>query len=119
MKGFIKKIICFICIFCVIVGTASYAGTLVKKVYFSAYPISIDGEEYASESPILSYQDRTYVSLREFSNMVGVEIDFKDDTIYLTTNNKVESGFINNKTVETSDAKADTSTRNFDRNRNI
>lgn len=62
-----------------------YAGNLVKKVYFSPYPILINDEEYSSEMPILSYQDRTYVALREFSEMVGVEIDFVDETIIINT----------------------------------
>ena len=65
-----------------------YAGNLVKKVYFSPYPILIDNEEYSSEMPILSYQDRTYVALREFSEMVGVNIDFVDETIIIDTVDK-------------------------------
>ena len=62
-----------------------YAGNLVKKVYFSPYPILIDDEEYSSEMPILSYQDRTYVALREFSEMLDVDIGFVDETIIIDT----------------------------------
>ncbi len=69
------------------------AGTLVKKVYFSTFPIVIDGKEYSSESPILSYQDRTYVSLREFSEMIGVGIDFKNDTIIISTEEEENENF--------------------------
>ena len=60
-----------------------YAGNIVKKVYFSPYPIVIDGEEYSSEMPILQYQERTYVALREFSEMVNVHVDFKDGVIII------------------------------------
>lgn len=66
-------------------STVVYAGTLVKKVYFSPYPILIDNEDYSSETPILQYQDRTYVSLREFSEMVGVKVDFVDNKIIINT----------------------------------
>ncbi len=74
-----------------------YAGNLVKKVYFSPYPILIDDEEYSSEMPILSYQDRTYVALREFSEMVGVEIDFMEETIIINTKKDYVGDFRNEK----------------------
>ena len=67
------------------ISTIVYAGNLVKKVYFSPYPIKIDGEEYASEMPILQYQDRTYVALREFATMVDVEVDFINNEIIINS----------------------------------
>jgi hypothetical protein len=72
-------------------STIAYAGNLVKKVYFSPYPILINGEGYSSEMPILQYQERTYVALREFSEMVNVEVDFKDDVIIIETKDVEES----------------------------
>ncbi len=83
-----KKYLIVICIFCMSIFSCVYAGNLVKKVYFSPYPILINDKEYSSEMPILSYQDRTYVALREFSEMVGVKIDFIDDTIIIETNKR-------------------------------
>lgn len=83
-----KKYLILICIVVTSLFTCVYAGNLVKKVYFSPYPILIDGKEYSSEMPILSYQDRTYVALREFSEMVGVKIDFIDETIIIDSENK-------------------------------
>lgn len=77
-----------------------HAGTLVKKVYFSTFPIVIDGEEYSSESPILSYQNRTYVSLREFSEMIGVKIDFKNDTIIISTEDDVVKDDFNKNEID-------------------
>ncbi len=67
------------------VSTIVYAGNLVKKVYFSPYPIKINGEEYSSEMPILQYQERTYVALREFSEMVDVEVEFVNDEIIINS----------------------------------
>ena len=63
----------------------AYAGILVKKVYFSSFPIVINGKNYSSESPILSYQNRTYVALREFAEMVDVNVDFVDGTIIINS----------------------------------
>lgn len=83
-----KKYLILICIVVTSLFSCVYAGNLVKKVYFSPYPILIDGKEYSSEMPILSYQDRTYVALREFSEMVGVKIDFIDETIIIDSKNK-------------------------------
>lgn len=79
----IKKILILSGIMILLISSIVYAGVLVKKVYFSGYPIIINGDEYSSEMPILSYQDRTYVALREFSNMVGVDVEFKDSIIYI------------------------------------
>ena len=83
-----KKYLILFCMVITSLCSCVYAGNLVKKVYFSPYPILIDSKEYSSEMPILSYQDRTYVALREFSEMVGVKIDFIDETIIIDTDNK-------------------------------
>lgn len=72
-------------------STIVYAGNIVKKVYFSPYPILIDGEEYSSEMPILQYQERTYVALREFSEMVDVQVDFRDNVIIIETKEDVKN----------------------------
>lgn len=81
MKKFLVSFFIAVSLF----STVVYAGTLVKKVYFSPYPILIDNEEYSSETPILQYQDRTYVALREFSEMVGVDVDFVGNRIIINT----------------------------------
>ena len=85
-----KVFISFFCVFTMF-STIAYAGNLVKKVYFSPYPILINGEGYSSEMPILQYQERTYVALREFSEMVNVEVDFKDDVIIIETKDVEEN----------------------------
>ena len=72
-------------------STIVYAGNIVKKVYFSPYPILINGEEYSSEMPILQYQERTYVALREFSEMVDVQVDFRDNVIIIETKEDVKN----------------------------
>ena len=78
-----KKIFLVSCLMVFCAFSTVFAGTLVKKVYFSTFPIIINGENYSSETPILNYQNRTYVALREFSQMVGVNIDFDDNTIII------------------------------------
>ena len=88
-----KFYLSFLLVFSMI-STIVYAGNLVKKVYFSPYPIKINGEEYSSEMPILQYQERTYVALREFSEMVDVEVDFINNEIIINSeksNAKIEN----------------------------
>lgn len=87
-----KLFISFLCAFTMF-STIVYAGNLVKKVYFSPYPILIDGEGYSSEMPILQYQERTYVALREFSEMVDVNVDFKEGVIIIETKEKLKNNF--------------------------
>ncbi len=80
-----KKIcVSFFAVFAMI-SSVAFAGNLVKKVYFSPYPILIDGEEYSSENPILQYNDRTYIALREFSEMIDIDITFEDGVIIIKT----------------------------------
>lgn len=86
-----KKVFVFFFAMFTMFSTIIYAGNIVKKVYFSPYPILIDGEEYSSEMPILQYQERTYVALREFSEMVGVQVDFGDNVIIIETKEDVKN----------------------------
>ncbi len=85
MKKFLKRSMIFICIGIVMLTSIAFAGNLVKNVSFSTFPILLDGERYSSETPILSYQDRTYIALREFSELINVGVDFNEGTIYLDT----------------------------------
>ena len=88
-----KKIFVQFFVVFMLFSTVAYAGNLVKKVYFSPYPILINGEGYSSEMPILQYQERTYVALREFSEMVDVNVDFKDGVIIIETKEDGKSDF--------------------------
>ncbi len=78
-----KKIWVLLVMFCFVTISHTFAGNLVKNVCFSPYPILINGERYYAELPVLSYQDRTYVALREFSEMINVSVDFVDNTIVI------------------------------------
>lgn len=97
--------------FCIVfsaISSIAFAGNLVKKVYFSPYPIRIDGEEYCSEMPILQYQERTYVALREFAEMVDVDVEFSNNQIIIKTeveNEKVEESVVVNEENITSNSK--------------
>ena len=88
-----NKIFVSFFVVCTMFSTIVYAGNLVKKVYFSPHPIVIDGEQYSSEMPVLQYQERTYVALREFSEMVDVFVDFKDGTMIIETEKELKNNF--------------------------
>lgn len=75
-----------------------FAGTLVKKVYFSSFPIEINGENYSSETPILNYQNRTYVALREFAEMVEVDVEFKENGIIINSREEITDEIIEKDT---------------------
>ncbi len=101
MKLSLKRILILCMTFILTTSAISYAGNLVKKVYFSSFPIHIDGENYSSENPILTYQNKTYVPLREFSEMVGVDIDFKNGEIYIDTEEYDEEEKLDSKNLGT------------------
>lgn len=108
MKLFLKKTLILCVIFILATSAISYAGTLVKKVYFSSFPIHIDGENYSSENPILTYQNKTYVPLREFSEMVGVDIDFRNGEIYIDTEIYDEAENLNSESSKNLESDNDT-----------
>ena len=57
----------------------------MQDVFISNFPISIDGQTYTPQMPVLNYQGRTYLPLREFGTATNNEIDFKDNTIIINT----------------------------------
>ena len=61
----------------------------LTEVFTSAFPIMLNNAEYIPENPVLNYQGRTYLALREFATVTGNNIDFKDNTIYINTPNLV------------------------------
>ncbi|MBE5822233.1 MAG: S41 family peptidase [Clostridiales bacterium] len=64
-----------------------YAGSQVANVFLSPFDIKLNGKEYVSQMPVLNYQGRTYLALRELGTVLGDEIDFKDDTIIINSKN--------------------------------
>ena len=79
-----KKIMFLVALVCSF-GAMSYANSKVEEVYTSSFPILINGENYTPEMPVLNYEGRTYLALREFGTVTGNEIDFKDNTIIINT----------------------------------
>lgn len=66
----------------------SIAATLVAgDVYFSSYPIYVNGSYYTSTSPILNYNGRTYLPLNELGTVLGSSVKFVNNAIYVNTNN--------------------------------
>ena len=63
-------------------GIATAALPLVTgEVYNNQFPILLNGKEYTTQMPILNYQERTYVPLRELAELTGSEVDFIDNKI--------------------------------------
>lgn len=75
-KGFILGIIVTL-----ILTSIVLASDALQDVFTSSFPVTVNGQEYTSELPILNYQGRTYLPLREFGNATGVNVDFQDNTI--------------------------------------
>lgn len=68
----------------------AFAADMLKDVYTSQFPIKINGQAYTAEMPVLNYQGRTYLALREFGTVTNNEIDFQDNTIIINNNNNKE-----------------------------
>ena len=77
----------------VLVGGIATASTLITgNVYSNQFPIVFNGNKYNASMPLLNYQDRTYVPLRELATLTGSFVDFNNDTIII--NNNKESKYI-------------------------
>ncbi|WP_410496510.1 DUF5067 domain-containing protein [Cellulosilyticum sp. ST5] len=50
-----------------------------------------------STKEVISYKNSTYVPLREFANMTGTSVDYKNGKIYVGANNTVEAPVQQNK----------------------
>jgi len=83
----------------------SIASTLVSgDVYFSSYPIYLNGSYYTSTSPILNYNGRTYLPLNELGTVLGSTITFNNNTIYISTyNNNYNDDYYDNYYTETTE----------------
>lgn len=78
---------------CFAFGGIVYGASQVLDVYYSEFPITIDGYDYSPTMPVLNYQGRTYLALREFGNATGTNVDFVDNTI--TIDNYKKDGLYN------------------------
>lgn len=88
-KGFILGIACAT----ILTASFSYAADMLAEVYTSTFPIKLNGSIYTPEMPVLNYQGRTYLALREFGTVTNNEIDFQDNTIII--NNQKEADDLN------------------------
>lgn len=88
MKKFdLKSLIVGIIVGGISLGGIVTASTLVKDVYFNAYPVYVNGSYYSSTMPLLNYGGRTYVPLDEFGRMTGSRVGFSNNTIYVDSYN--------------------------------
>ncbi len=74
----------------VVAGTAVFA--VQMEVVENPFPIKLDGQEITLEGYNLN--DNTYFKLRDIGEKVGFDVDFKDDTILMTSKTEApdESG---------------------------
>ena len=87
MKKFNLKSIVFGIIAGVITtcGIGVAATVAVNGVYFSQFPIYVNGSYYNSADPVLNYNGRTYLPLNEIGTLLGGEITFNNNAIYVNT----------------------------------
>ena len=86
----LKSIIIGIVSGILLVSGISIASTLVTgDVYFSSFPIYVNGNYYATSSPLLNYNGRTYVPLNELGTMLGTNVTFNNGVIYLANSNNI------------------------------
>ena len=69
-----------------IFGCVNAAGILAENVYFSQFPMVVNGKNYTSGSAILNYMVTTYVSLKELGEITGSSVSFSNNTIYVNNN---------------------------------
>lgn len=84
-KGFILGFACAT----LLTSGVAFATNALSDVYTSSFPIKINGQAYTPDMPVLNYQGRTYLALREFGTVTGNTIDFQDNTIIVNTKDYV------------------------------
>lgn len=58
------------------------ASTLITdNVYLNKYAVTVDGNAYTPNLPILNYAGSTYVPLKEFGTITGATVTFSNNTI--------------------------------------
>ena len=86
-KGFILGFVIAVLITTGIV----FAAEMLNDVYISTFPIKLNGQPYKAEMPVLNYQGRTYLALREFGTVTGNEVDFQNNTIIINNSNQTSN----------------------------
>ena len=82
LKSVVAGIIAGVIITC---GVGVAATAVVNGVYFSQYPIYVNGSYYSPRDPALNYNGRTYLPLNELGTLLGGDITFNNNTIYVDT----------------------------------
>ncbi len=70
-----------------LMATGAVAADLIEDVaakYNHGVKYTLNGEEVMAGKGALVYQDRVYVPIREISETLGVDIDYKDSTVIMT-----------------------------------
>lgn len=82
---------------------SSYAAPVLQKITANinnTITLKLNGNKVKTEQPILTYNGRTYVYLKEVGNLVGASVEWNntDKSIAITTNNQKETN--NDETAE-------------------
>lgn len=72
-------------VFCLMIGGVAIGMSEASEVYYSEFPIKVNGEIYTPEMPVLNYMGRTYLPLREFSTITGNIVDFVNGEIIVNS----------------------------------
>ena len=54
----------------------------------SSGTVTVNGKTYNADMPVLNYQGRTYLALRELGTVTGNEVDFVDNNIIINNINE-------------------------------
>jgi hypothetical protein len=76
-----KKILIIVSILLISISSVVFASSMLQDVYLNEFAMNVNGKEYISQMPILNYQGRTYLPLREFGDITGINVDFQNNTI--------------------------------------
>ncbi len=74
-------------------GVSIASSVVTGDVYFSSYPIYLNGSYYASTSPVLNYNGRTYLPLNELGTALGSTVTFNNNAIYINNYNNYNNNY--------------------------
>lgn len=85
-------------------GIGVAATVAVNGVYFSQYPMYVNGSYYSPINPALNYNGRTYLPLNEIGTLLGADISFNNNAIYVETDGSNKASRENDIEIEKGDS---------------
>lgn len=81
-----KRLFISICLIGICSIAICYAADIQSKIEHVTYDITLDEKKLTFNSPIFSFNDRTYVPLREFCDALNIKVDWEHDSVKILTN---------------------------------